>query len=56
MQVLVVYPVTIELENVEGMDIEAIREKVLNEADHIITTSGIKPIIQDCNEMPELVE
>ena len=52
---LVVLPASVKLEVPDDMPIEQIREKVMEQADVIYESSGIKAVVHDSN-VPELVE
>ena len=54
-EALVVLPAQVILEVDEGTPIENIRERILEAADNIWDSSGIKAVIHDSN-IPELID
>lgn len=55
-QATVIYPVSIELDFEDGTDTEEIRDKVFREADQVIQTTTIKPVIHDSRTHPEIID
>ena len=51
----VTYPAYVSMEVPDDLTPPEIKERILDQADQILESSGIKPIIDECN-IPELQE